>query len=68
VGCERVTAEGKIIGLYIVIYEGQLKSSRNSLASHEFVPPGQRATGHFYLQIFQRLGGGMAGTVVSATR
>jgi histone-lysine N-methyltransferase SETMAR len=27
----------------------------DSLVHHEFVPPGQRVTGHFYVQVLQRL-------------
>jgi hypothetical protein len=38
-----------------VLYEGQSKSSRNSLTSTvELVPPGQSVTGHFYVQGLQR--------------
>jgi hypothetical protein len=32
-----------------------LHTENENLVHHEFVPPGQSVTGHFYLQVLQRL-------------
>jgi hypothetical protein len=48
-----------LLKFLLLHYDGQSKSSQNSpadgLVHHEFVSPGQSVTGHFYVQISQRL-------------